>query len=173
MLNTMCNVNELSDWPNVLWKVQQSINTTIQKSTGFSPLRLLIDVEANISIIQSRLNDVVDNSLEIPINVDSDREMARQRLFQIAEKFKKRFDSTRRNNLTLQIGELVYVSQDHRRNDKLYPKFKGPYEIVSLLPNDRFALRGIGNLRNITIAKEKLRYWPGEMIDENTGDSSS
>ncbi|CAK1549738.1 unnamed protein product [Leptosia nina] len=108
MLNTMSNADELSDWPNVLWKVQQSINTTIQKSTGFSPLRLLIGVEANIPIIQSRLNDVVDNSYQVPINIDSDREMARQRLLQIAEKFKKRFDSTRRNNLTLQIGELDY-----------------------------------------------------------------
>lgn len=167
MLNTMCN--ETSDWPNVIWKVQQSINTTVQKSTGFSPLRLLIGVEANIPCIQSRLDDVLDNPRDLEINVNTDRELARQRLLQIAENFKKRFDATRRNNLTLRIGDLVFVSQDHRRNDKLYPRFKGPYEIISLLPNDRFALRGTGNLRNIVIAKEKLRYWPGEMIDENNG----
>lgn len=166
MLNTMCS--EQSDWPNALWKVQQSINTTIQNSTGFSPLRLLIGVEANIPSVQARLDDVVDNScIQGHINVQADRETARQRLLKISEKFKKRFDATRRNNMNLNVGDVVYVSQNHRRNDKLAAKFKGPYEISSTLPNDRFALQGRGNLRNITVAKEKLRYWPGELVDEN------
>ena len=62
------------------------------------------------------------------------------------------------------------MCQDHRRNDKLAPKFKGPYEIVGLLDNDRFQLQGRDRIRGramITIAKEKLRYWPGEWIEEN------
>lgn len=167
MLNTVCN-NDSSDWPSELWRVQQSINTTVQKSTGFSPLRLLIGVDANIPPIQARLNDVLDgDSSGPPINMEADRELANQRLIQIAEKFKQRFDCTRRNNVTYAVGDLVYVSQEHRRNDKLKPRFKGPYEISSLLPNDRYALRGLGNLRNIVITKEKIRYWPGELVEEN------
>lgn len=68
MLSTMGN--ESSDWPNGLWKVQQFINTTVQKSTGFSPLRLQIAVEANIPNISARLNDVLDSSnIEPCINV--------------------------------------------------------------------------------------------------------
>ncbi|KAH9637846.1 hypothetical protein HF086_005504 [Spodoptera exigua] len=166
MLSTTCN--DLSDWPNGLWKVQQSINTTIQKSTGFSPLRLLIGVEANIPIVQARLNDVLDDeNRQLNIDVQADRELARQRLQLVSEKFKSRFDSVRRNNKNYSIGDLVYVSQDHRRNDKLAPKFKGPYEISSNLPNDRYALKGLGNLRDISVAKEKLRFWPGEWVDEN------
>lgn len=166
MLSTICT--DSSDWPNDLWKVQQSVNTTIQKSTGFSPLRLLIGVEANIPSVQARLNDVLDGTSEgPPINMQNDRALAEQRLRVVAEKFKSRFDATRRNKVTFAIGDLVFVNQDHRRNDKLKPKFRGPYEISSLLPNDRFALRGTGNLRNIIIAKEKLKYWPGELVDEN------
>lgn len=69
--------------------------------------------------------------------------------------------------MNFNIGDVVYVSQNHRRNDKLAPKFKGPYEISSILPNDRFTLQGIGNVRSISVAKEKLRLWPGELIDEN------
>lgn len=165
MLNTMCN--ESSDWPNGLWKVQQTINTTVQKSTGFSPLRLLIGVEANIPCVQARLSEVLTNEDEPVIDVQADRELARQRLLLISEKFKERFDSVRRNNKNYNIGDLVYVNQDHRRNDKLGQKFKGPYAISRILPNDRFALRGIGNLRDITVAKEKLRFWPGEWVEEN------
>lgn len=167
MLCTMCN--DSSDWSSELWKVQQSINTNIQKSTGFSPLRLLIGVEANIPVVQARLSEVLDDdSLEPDIDVRSDRELAKQRLQIISKKMKERFDSIRRNNKNYNVGDLVYISQEHRRNDKLAPKFKGPYEILSIQPNDRYALKGLNNLRNIIVAKEKLRFWPGEWVEENT-----
>lgn len=162
MLNTSCNGS--SDWPNGLWKVQQSINTTIQKSTGFTPIRLLIGCNANIPCIQSRLNDV--NAFEQNVDLRADREIAYQRLCVQANNFKTRFDKVRRNNKNFQIGDKVYVNQNHRRHDKLSPRFKGPYEISSLLPHDRYVLKGIGNLRNITVAKDKLRLWPGEWVDE-------
>lgn len=165
MLTT--SINDLSEWPNVLWKVQLSLNTTIQKSTGFSPLRLLIGIEGNIPSIQARLADVVDESIRPIINVQTDRQLAEQRLRDVAEKFKERFDTTRRTNKTYSIGDIVYVCQDHRRHDKLSPKFKGPYEILETLPNDRYSLRGHNNLRNIIVAKEKLRIYPGEWIDQN------
>lgn len=164
MLSTICN--DPSDWPNALWKIQQSYNTTIQKSTGFSPLHLLIGVDANIPPVQARLDDVlVDNNRQNPINIEANRETARQRLLQIENSFKKRFDATRRNNIYFNVGDIVFVSQNHRHNDKLAPKFKGPYEISSIPSNDRYALQGIGTLRNITVAKEKLRFWPGELIN--------
>ena len=83
MLSTLCN--EPSDWPNELWKVQQSINTTVQKSTGFSPLRLLIGVEANTPLVQAKLNEVIDsNRFEPHIDIAADRELAKQRLQQIS-----------------------------------------------------------------------------------------
>ena len=165
MLTT--TVTDSSEWPNVLWKVQQSLNTTIQKSTGFSPIRLLIGREGNMPSVQARLADVVDDSIQPIINVQTDREVARQRLRNVADKFKDRFDTTRRTNRTYNVGDIVYVSQEHRRHDKLCPKFKGPYEVIEILQNDRFSLRGQNNLRNITVAKEKLRMWPGEWIEQN------
>lgn len=156
-----------SDWPNELWKVQQTINTTVQKSTGFSPLRLLIGRNSNVPNVQASLDEVLGNNPtnEI-IDVGADRELAHRRLVETANKFKQRFDETRRNNKIYNVGDLVYVSQDHRRNDKLSPKFKGPYEILEILPHDRYSLRGTQNLRNIIIAKEKLRYWPGEWVED-------
>lgn len=163
MLNTTCNGS--SDWPSGLWKVQQSINTTVQSSTGFTPIRLLIGCNANIPSIQAHLNDI--NIPENNIDVRVDRELAYQRLCSEADKFKTQFDTVRRDNKVYNIGDTVYVNQDHRRHDKLSPRFKGPYEIIAHLPNDRYSLRGIGNLRNITVAKDKLRLWPGQWVDEN------
>lgn len=166
MINTSCT--DVSDWPSVLGKVQLSVNTTIQQSTGFSPMRLLIGRNSNIPSIQALLNEVLDNNDGEIIDVTADRNLAQQRLNIIADKFKERFDQTRRNNVDYSVGDTVYVNQDHRRHDKLSAKFKGPYVITGTLDNDRFSLRGIGNLRNITVAKEKLRLWPGEWVEQNS-----
>ncbi|CAH2223131.1 jg19574 [Pararge aegeria aegeria] len=114
----------------------------------------------------ARLNEVVEDN-QATIDINKDREIAQQRLKHIADEFKKRFDETRRDNLTLNVGDTVYVSQDHRRHGKLKGKFKGPYQIIDILENDRFSLKGLGNLRDAIIAKEKLRIWPGEWVDEN------
>lgn len=168
MLNTTCNGS--SDWPSGLWKVQQSVNTTIQKSTGFTPIRLLMGCNANIPSIQARLNEI--NIPELNTNVRADRELAHQRLLLEAEKFKKRFDSTRRDNKIFQVGDIVYVNQEHRRLDKLSPRFKGPYEIIALMPHDRYSLRGTGNLRNMIVSKDKLRQWPGEWLHDTAASDS-
>lgn len=95
-----------------------------------------------------------------------DRELAHRRLADVASKFKQRFDKVRRNKKTYNIGDIVYVYQDHRRSDKLQPKFKGPYEIIEILDNDRYNLRS-RDQRSITISKDKLRCWPGEWVDED------
>ena len=71
------------------------------------------------------------------IDLRADRELATRRLQVEAEKFKNRFDRVRRDNVSFEVGNLVYINQDHRRRDKLSCKFKGPYKIIDLLPNDR------------------------------------
>ncbi|XP_022831186.1 uncharacterized protein LOC111359779 isoform X1 [Spodoptera litura] len=168
MLTTMCN-NE-TEWPNSLHKVQQTLNTTIQKTTGFSPLRLLIGRDSNIPSIQARLADIAEpgpSNVNQIIDVRADRVLAYNKMKSAADKYKTRFDTTRRDNINYEIGDIVYVCQDHRRHSKLSPKFKGPYEILEILQNDRYRLRGQGRLHNIVIAKEKLRKWQGEWSEEN------
>lgn len=163
MLNTSCNGS--SDWPSGLWKVQQSINTTVQKSTGFTPIRLLIGCNANIPSIQSHLDNI--DIFESPIDVRADRKLAYQRLQSVASKFKDRFDTVRRDNKNFEVGNIVYINQEHRRHDKLSPKFKGPYEIIAVLPNDRYSLRGQENLRNVIISKDKMRHWLGTLTEND------
>ncbi|KAH9641258.1 hypothetical protein HF086_016431 [Spodoptera exigua] len=168
MLSTICN-NE-AEWPNSLYKVQQTLNTTIQKASGFSPLRLLIGRDSNIPSVQARLADIEEpgpSNVNQIIDIRADRVLAYKKMKSAADKYKSRFDTTRRDNISYEIGDIVYVSQDHRRHSKLSPKYKGPYEIIEILQNDRYRLRGQGRLHNIVIAKEKLRKWQGEWSEEN------
>lgn len=55
-----------------------SLNTTIQKTTGFSPIRLLIGREGNIPSTQARLTDVFDETTQPIINMQNDRVLAQQ-----------------------------------------------------------------------------------------------
>lgn len=167
MLTT--TINDETEWPSVLHKVQESLNTTVQKSTGFSPLRLLLGRNANAHSIQARLNDLglPENSDAEPIDITADRNKAYDKMKCAAERSKIRFDERRRNNLAYSIGDIVYVSQTHRRHNKLSPKYKGPYEILEILDNDRFRLKGSGRLADIVASKDKLRSWLGEWTEEN------
>lgn len=62
-------------------------------------------------------------------DVRADRELAHTGLRDMANKFKESFDTARRENKINNVGDIVYVYQDHRRHSKLSPKYKGPYEI--------------------------------------------
>lgn len=56
-----------------LWKKQRSLNTTIQKSTGFAPTRLLIGCNGNIPPIQARLDEIEDSESVRNIDAESNR----------------------------------------------------------------------------------------------------
>lgn len=129
---------------------------------------MLIACNGNIPPIQARLDEVQDNDSIQDIDAEADRYLARRHVREAAEKYKKRFDITRRNNLVFNIGDIVYVNQKHRRHYKLSPKFKGPYKIIDILEHDRISLKGLNTLRNLTVAKEKIRLWPGEWVEQNS-----
>ncbi|KAF9414765.1 hypothetical protein HW555_007397, partial [Spodoptera exigua] len=165
------NDNGAENWCNNIDTVAKdrgwSSITTVSKA-GFSPTRLLIGCNGNIPPIQARLDEIQDNDYIQNNDSEADRDLARQNLRETAEKYKKRFDTTRRNNLVFKKGDIVYVNQNHRRHDKLSPKFKGPYEVIDILEHDRFSLKGLNTLRNIIVAKEKLKLWPGEWVEQNS-----
>lgn len=136
MLTTICNTE--TEWPNSLYKVQQTLNSTVQKTTGFSPLRLLIGRDVNIPSVQARLTDIEEpgtSSMEQIADIRADRILAYNKMKSAAHKYKLRFDNTRRSNMNYTLGDIVYVCQDHRRHSKLSPKFKGPYEIIKIYTN--------------------------------------
>jgi Integrase core domain. len=69
---------KLTEWPSKLSKIQESLNTTKQSSTGFSPSRLLFGIErsaGNAVQVESELPDIREK-----IDINYDREIAAKRL---------------------------------------------------------------------------------------------
>ncbi|XP_050315532.1 uncharacterized protein K02A2.6-like [Anthonomus grandis grandis] len=159
-------INNGSEWTRAVPKIQLTLNSSIQKSTGFSPLRLLIGVNANNAPIQG-LIDSIGGGVHCNLDIASDRALAYSRLQQNAAAQKKRFDEHRRNNHTFLMNDFVFVPKSNARAAKLEPEFRGPYKIVEILPGDRFKVENKRFKRGpLIIAKDHLKLWPGEWTDE-------
>ncbi|KAK2577799.1 hypothetical protein KPH14_012035, partial [Odynerus spinipes] len=95
--------------PNKLSKIQESLNTTKQSSTGFTPSRLLFGIErgpGDALHIEAELPDTQEK-----VDVVSDREIAAERLLKNAEKQNIRFDKKRRTNVEFKRDDTVGTLQ--------------------------------------------------------------
>lgn len=159
-----------SEWSSSLPKVQLTLNSTVQKSSGFAPLRLLIGVNANIPIVQG-VTEFHNEVEEMPhIDINEDRELACQNLQRNSIKQKQEFDRKRRAPPIVNVGDYVVIQQQNPRLGKLAPKFKGPYKVIKVLPNDRFE---INSKRKQVVPIDRLKVYKGEFIDSDLSSSEN
>ncbi|KAH0820498.1 hypothetical protein GEV33_002293 [Tenebrio molitor] len=163
-------IQKVSEWTSVVPKVQLTLNSTVQKTTGFTPLHLLIGADTNVPQVQSLVDSVPQNVIKIDLR--QDRDLAYERLRVNARTQKERFDKARRDNKTFAVGTFVFLQQQNPRMGKLDPKFKGPFEITALLPGDRFEIKCRSTGRHQVAPKDRLRRWPGEFSDDFSDNTS-
>ncbi|KAH0811885.1 hypothetical protein GEV33_010906 [Tenebrio molitor] len=163
-------IQKVSEWTSVVPKVQLTLNSTVQKTTGFTPLHLLIGADTNVPQVQSLVDSVPQNVIKIDLR--QDRDLAYERLRVNARTQKERFDKARRDNKTFAVGTFVFLQQQNPRMGKLDPKFKGPFEITALLPGDRFEIKCRSTGRRQVAPKDRLRRWPGEFSDDFSDNTS-
>ncbi|XP_076237485.1 uncharacterized protein LOC143181127 [Calliopsis andreniformis] len=152
-----------AEWPNKLAKLMLTLNTTVQKSTGFSPCRLLFGLDQGPGIM-SRVEEQLPPTNEV-IDVVSDRDVAAKRLEENAASQELRFNKTRRNNIVYKEGDTVFTKPADDRRAKLAVKYLGSFTISKVLENDRFEIIGKSG-RPQTVPIDRLRLWRGEWDNE-------
>ena len=163
-------IGKSSEWPSKLSKLMLSLNTTIQKTTGFSPHRLLFGIERSAGTADRAEMELPDTDEQI--NVNADRELASRRLTENAEKQNNRFNKKRRNNVVYKEGDTVFIKPADLRRAKLEDKYIGPFVISKVLINDRYEI--VGKTGNPQIApKDRLRLWKGEWSGNTSNHCSS
>ena len=50
---------------------------------------------------------------------------------------------------------------------KLKYEFQGPYEIMAVTPQGQYEIRRVGKYYVTKAAKEQLRTWPTELVNDN------
>lgn len=158
-------ITDKSEWTSAIFKVQTALNTSVQKTTGFSPLYLLTgqnDSNSDIRALTTSVFAIDDNS-----NLKNDRVLAHQRIKRKADLSKTLFDTSRKNDKNIVVGDFVYHPSGNSHLAKLDAKYEGPFEVIQLLPNDRFMLKNLLTNRKRTVAKDMLRLWPGEFSEDS------
>lgn len=129
-------------WHTALQELQLAINCTVSKSTGKSPLELLLGKRCSppaIKILQVDDEEPTDDLDEI-------RLLAKQRMDERSLNDKTRFDKGKATIHPFKVGDFVLMRRHERHTTKLGAKFEGPMEILEVLPNDRYRLKHV-NLR--------------------------
>jgi hypothetical protein len=155
--------NRSTEWPNKLWKVQLILNTTKQKTTGYSPFKLVFGQEGQTPQIRTILADLpISESNKSP----ADHNKVLCKLRDNAEKQTATLNEKRRNNQTYKVGDAVLLSRG-QRPEKFTCEFVGPYVIKALLPNDRYSLRKVGAQKTLKCSKDQLRLWPADWTPDD------
>ncbi|KAJ8909652.1 hypothetical protein NQ315_002917 [Exocentrus adspersus] len=138
----------------LLGDVEFAINNTVSRSTGETPAKLLFGqnqrghVADNIRLILEQLEG------EETKEIESIRDKASQKI-EIAQAGNKvYYDKSRKKPTVYKEGDYVMVANVDTTsgvNKKLIPKFRGPYVIKTVLPNDRYVVNDITGFQNTQI----------------------
>lgn len=110
-------ISKCTEWPNKLSKIQESLNTTIQSPTGFTPSRSLFGIErgaGNALHVESDLPNTQEK-----LDVTRDREITAERLLKNAEKQNSTFNKKRRTNVEFKQDDTMFVKPASTREAKL------------------------------------------------------
>lgn len=139
------------DWTKHLSKVEFALNNYENKSTGFTPSTLLFGIRQR--------GDIHDNICEYLQNhvfekdsrdLKTIRKEAHEKTVRSQEANKVYFDKHHKKPYPYKIGDYVLIKNVINTpgvNKKLMAKFKGPFEIIKTLPNDRYLIRDLENLQ--------------------------
>lgn len=148
-LSKLCEPINHSDWSNLLTQVEYGMNNTIHGTTKQSPSQLLFGVEQRGKIVDE-LTEYLDarGCVEPDRNLDQIRSSAYDAIERSQEYNLKYFLEHSTPARTYSVGDYVVirnVDTTAGTNKKLIPKFRGPYVVHKILPNDRYVIKDIEN----------------------------
>uniref|UniRef100_A0A0K8TD05 Uncharacterized protein n=2 Tax=Lygus hesperus TaxID=30085 RepID=A0A0K8TD05_LYGHE len=140
----LSKLNTSNNWDLELAKVEFSMNNTHHAALGDAPSKILFGVYQNGNI-PDELRKLVELN-----NDNRDLEVLRAKAIEktaMAQNYNKQYYDSRHKCVTeYAIGDLVVITNKDTTpgvSHKLNKKFRGPYMIKKLLPNNRFVVGDI------------------------------
>lgn len=127
-----------NNWDSVIHQIQQGINSTKHRVTQHTPAELLFG-------FQLRTDSDIQMSEEETIDVTKIRKEAAKNLEQNRVKQDLAFNKKRGPPKYFSVGDLVVTRTNsfpaNQESKKLLPKFRGPFKVIEVLPNDRYRVK--------------------------------
>lgn len=162
-------VDDMTKWKEVLGSVQYVINNSMNKSLNLMPSKMLLGYDQRFKQDEN-LRTMLNKLREVDVDCDNERtetrDLARTVSRKLQEYNKKRYDKRHKKCTQYKTGDLVMIKVLHHKpgtNQKLMPKFKGPYQIKTVLKNRRFVVTDIPGYNqasrplNTILSSDKLK----------------
>ena len=164
-LAATCGGESEDTWDAQVKRVQSAINCTINRTTKRSPAQLLFGYKprgvpdaALAAEIQATLDCLDLQELRDEAKRSTDSEQTEQ---------KKRFDAGRFEPPQYNVGDVVTVVAKKvatGESRKLTAKAKGPFKVTAVLPNDRYEVQDLRDLKKSpnqrsTVSVDSLSKW--------------
>ncbi|KYB25917.1 hypothetical protein TcasGA2_TC034104 [Tribolium castaneum] len=168
-LSTSTDDIEGSDWDEKLSEVQWAINNathSVTKRTPFSLVRTYTRDGFTNNPLAAEIRD-----LNTRLNTEEEQNLVADRLKRNADRMCANFNKSRRQARVFKQGDLVLVRAEvpsTGQSRKLSPKYRGPYEIVKFIGNDRYLVQDIEGEQQ-TGEEERDRSRPRSTAHKETG----
>lgn len=159
-LRAMGAATDYNKWDQHITKIQQGINSTINKTTSAVPSEVFFGYRLHVDADKA----LVDHE-EQPIDVTALRQSVDKNIKKSAISQKTAFDAKRKKAPLYKQGDLVVIKIPSHQNDgqstKLMPVFKGPFQITQILGYDRYK---VADMRG---AERSAKKYEGVICVEN------
>ena len=164
-LASMIEKPDSRDWDQHVKQLQWGINNTVHKATKQTPFALLFNYVPK-SITGDELGDELQQMFDRKI--EEKRHKAIKDLRQDQEKQRMRYNAKRAKATQYQPGDLVVILRNPEATGqslKLAPKYKGPYIVTEVLPNDRYRVEDLPELQRTqkfysgTVPPDKMKRY--------------
>lgn len=172
ILSKLIDVDRNHNWDNILVDAEFAFNNSFNRSIKTTPSMALFGVN------QTKTNDNVVRFVEI-LN-EEERDLIKIRKKIVDENLnsqlenKVNFDKRRKAAYIYKEGDIVFVKNkitEAGLSKKLVPKFRGPYMVTRVLPNERYLVEDLPDqkLSNIpyksVCAPFNMKPLPGRTIE--------
>ncbi len=131
----------IMDWDQYIQPVLFAFRTKELRISNKSPYMLVYGREPTMVMDETRSYSMIERLLEITEKVPQLREAARRAIKKSQDDLEKKFQNNR--EVIFQKGQLVWYydkAKAMRHDTKLQPKWRGPYQIVEVLPRGAYKL---------------------------------
>ena len=160
----------------LLPKIQLVLNSTTNRTTSMSPIELLIGRRPNMPGMIT-----IDEHVSPPTrsNLSNIRTEAKQNIDRLANYELERFIGKGAQIEPLNIGDFCVRQVEPRVSQKTAPKFKGMYQVVEILPHDRYILENLNSKKRVKYPHDRVRRINQDisllpqLLDEDESESDS
>lgn len=145
MLGKLSQHIDNADWTKRLKDVEFAINNAKHSTTGLTLCELLFGVQQRSPVVDYLTEHLQNVNVVVP-DVKSLRDLAEQNIRKSQEYCNKRHEEHSKGAKVYGEGDLLFIHNVDTTigtNKKLVNKFKGPYTIDKVLPNDRYVVKDI------------------------------